>query len=134
MLDNKYQLVNILGNGGSAKVFLAKNESGDKCAVKIIDNSKKFAPRAAMRIVHKEHEALQYLSDHPNIIKSLGFSTNGVLTHGNKSEHVMYNVLECAENGTIADYIRNTGPIEESIASFFCYQICHAVNHMHCNQ
>lgn len=43
----------------------------------------------------------------------------------------MYNALEYAQNGAFSTYIRQTGPLEESLARMFAFQICSAIAHMH---
>lgn len=131
MIDNKYKLVNILGSGGSAKVFLAEDTEWNKVAVKVIHGDQKFAKVAAANLVQKEHDVLQFLEGHPNILKSLCYNINGVISNQDKSEGIMYNVLEHAENGALSNFIRYTGPLEEEIGRFFSYQICHALKYMH---
>jgi serine/threonine protein kinase len=37
MIDNEFTLINILGKGGSSKVFLAENSLGERCAIKILE-------------------------------------------------------------------------------------------------
>ena len=43
----------------------------------------------------------------------------------------MYNVIEYAENGSLANIIRQTGALSEEVAKFYFMQICNAVNCIH---
>ena len=50
---------------------------------------------------------------------------------GNHSEPVMYNVLEYAEHGSLCNFIKYTGPLEEEVVRLYFLQILDAVNFMH---
>lgn len=106
MIDNNFSIINVLGQGGSSKVFLAEDTLYNKYAIKVIRSDRKFAKAAGMKMLAQEHNVLQHFADHPNIIKSLNVSANGVVTHQGESESIMYNVLEYAPNGALSEYIR----------------------------
>lgn len=133
MIDNKYELTNVLGKGGSAKVFLAKNRDGQQVAVKVIAPGKQISRRAAQFITSTEHAILSRLNDHPNVIKAIECNTDGVVEFDGKKEIVSYNVLEYAENGVLSNYVRICGPMEEEIARFFGVQLAYAISYMHNN-
>lgn len=48
-----------------------------------------------------------------------------------ENESIMYSVLEYAEHGSISNFVRFTGGIEERISKFFMLQICHAIEFIH---
>lgn len=48
-----------------------------------------------------------------------------------KTERIVFNILEYAENGALSDYIRYCGHLEEQLVPFLMFQICHAVGHLH---
>lgn len=131
MIDNEFKIISVLGKGASSKVFLAQDSLNTKYAIKVIRNDRKFAQKFAMKMLNQEHNLLQQLSDHPNIIKSLSLATNGFVVHNGEAESIMYNVLEHATNGSLADYIRCCGQIEETLVSFFMLQLSHAVEYVH---
>lgn len=131
MIDNEFKINSVLGKGASSKVFLAQDSLNTKYAIKVIRNDRKFAQKSAMKMLNQEHNLLQQLSDHPNIIKSLSLATNGFVVHDGETENIMYNVLEHAANGALADYIRCCGQIEETLVPFFMLQLCHAVEYVH---
>ena len=119
------------GKGGSSKVFQAQDQMGNMWAVKVIRKDKGYDYDMSWRMLMREHELLQKLSSHPNIINSLGMDLNGSLDCNEKSESIVYNVLEFAKNGVLSYYIRHTGAIEESISKFFALQIWSAIEFIH---
>lgn len=123
--------MNIIGKGGSSKVFLSKDRSGHKVVLKVLRKDKKYTRHAAEEMLNREHYLLQKLHTHPNIIDSYGVNVNGVATLNGEDEDIMYSMLEYAEHGSISNFVRYTGCIEESIAKFFMLQICHAVEFIH---
>jgi serine/threonine protein kinase len=69
MIAKKFKISGVLGQGGSAKVFLVTDEHDNKFAMKVVANSKHFSNNAAMRVLAHEVSILQQASDHPNIIQ-----------------------------------------------------------------
>ncbi|CAI2381197.1 unnamed protein product [Moneuplotes crassus] len=131
MIDNTFELKKILGKGGSSKVFLATDAAQMQVAIKTMRKDKKYSQQVIETLVKREADMLSTLEGHPNIIRCMGSELNGTFTMHNKSEPVVYNVLEYAENGAFSAFVRSTGPIEEQIARLFTAQVCSAVNHMH---
>lgn len=131
MIDNQFVLSKVLGKGGSSKVFLAQDSENNKWAIKAIRKDKGIIQEAAAAMLVREHELLQKLSDHPNIIKSYKVNLDGMVQAGEDTESVMYNVLEYAKHGALSNFIRYTGGIEESISRLFALQICNALKYIH---
>jgi serine/threonine protein kinase len=122
MIDNEFEISKLIGMGGSSKVFLAQNSFGQKVAIKAIRKDKNYTKAAAAAMLEREHEMLQKLEDHPNVIKSLGINFDGVVVLKNESESIMYNVLEYAPHGALSNFVRYTGGIEEEIARLYVLQ------------
>lgn len=131
MIDNEFVLSKVLGRGGSSKVFLAHDSLNNKCAIKAIRKDKGIQFEAAALMLQREHELLQKLSGHPNIIKSHMVNLSGVVRTDKESETVMYNVLEHAKHGALSNFVRYTGGIEEQISRLFASQICNALKYVH---
>lgn len=131
MIDCEFELLKVLGKGGSSKVFLAKDSYDYKCAIKVIRKDKNYPQQSAAAMLEREHELLQNLEGHPNIIKSYRVNLDGNVVSNNQSESIMYNILEYAKHGALSNFVRYTGPIEEEIARLFILQICNAINHIH---
>ena len=123
MIDNKFELTKILGKGGSSKVFLAHDCEGNRVALKAIRKDKKYSQAAASAMVEREHEMLQKLEGHPNVIRSFGVNLDGVLSANEQTENIMYSVIELAKNGALSNFVRYTGGIEEEIARLYAHQI-----------
>ena len=131
MIDNKYTILKSLGYGCSSKVFLVKDLFGEKFAAKVVRKDKQYEDSFAKWFMKNEHELLWKFQDHPNIINSFITNGEGVYESKGKTENIIYNLIEYAPNSTLAEYIRNTGPVEEEIARFFITQLCHAISLMH---
>lgn len=78
MLDNKYRLLEVIGLGGSSRVFKAINAEGHEYAIKTIRPEKKYADSMAAYLVNREYENLKVLEGHPNLIKSYDMNFSGV--------------------------------------------------------
>ena len=131
MIDNKFELVKVLGKGGSSKVFLARDSQNNKWAIKVIRKDKECLKNNAATMLQREHELLSQLNDHPNIIKSHQLNWEGILESGSESESIMYIALEYARHGSLSSFIRHTGCLEEEIARFFAFQLWHAIAYLH---
>mmetsp|Transcript_29709 Transcript_29709/g.26293 ORF Transcript_29709/g.26293 Transcript_29709/m.26293 type:complete len:207 (+) Transcript_29709:277-897(+) len=131
MLDNKFALLEPIGQGGSSNVYRAQDNENNEYAIKMIRKDKKYHTKLATHMLHKEHHTLLMLEGHPNLIKSVGVNVFGKLDKGDQVEDCMYQVIELAGNGAISNFVRKTGPLEEELTRFFMIQILHAVSHMH---
>jgi serine/threonine protein kinase len=72
--------------------------------------------------------------DHPNIYKILGVG-DGELDpqNGEKAYHVLFILMEYAENGELFDLISSTGRFSEDVARHFFIQLLDSLNYMHNN-
>lgn len=131
MIDNQFEIIKVLGKGGSSKVFLARDALDNKCAIKVIRKDKECLKYNASAMLQREHDLLWQLNEHPNIIKSLFLNCEGTLESGSESESVMYLALEYARHGALSSFIKYTGCLEEEIARFFAFQVWHAVAYVH---
>ena len=131
MIDDRFYFVNYIGKGGSSKVFFAKDFNGNKFVLKVLRKDKNYDRNTAAEILYNEHQILEKLQLHPNIINSYGVQLDGIAKMGDEKEPIMYSVLEFAEHGSISNFVRYTGPIEERIAKFFFLQMCHAIEFIH---
>ena len=134
---------NILGIGGNSIVYLVNDRNNTKYALKTIRQDKKFNRRQASCILMKEVMTLKAIGPHPNIIgqidkincnMEIDASTSqlsGSPLIDGKVVPSMASAFEYASNGTLASFIKQTGPFEEEVARFFMLQLIHAVNHIH---
>lgn len=131
MIDNKYQLVQKLGKGGSSDVFLAKNSEGSEFAIKIIRKEKDKPTHGCVSELQKEQLVMEMVNAHPNILKCHDFTLDGFIIVNRKIAKINYNVLEFGKNGTLSANIRRNGGFSEHLTRFYASQVCSAVMYMH---
>ena len=132
ILDQNISIKKNIGQGASSKVYLGVDKDQHKYAVKILRKEKGYSYEQGANIIVKEHKLLQNLKGHPNILKPYSFNLDGIIdVAGNIEKDIMYNVLEFADNGSLAFFIRMTGHLEEEIARFQFRQLAHATEFIH---
>lgn len=131
MIDNRFKLIKQLGRGCSSRVFLVEDGYQNTAAVKAIRNDKGYDDEVAASLLKREHDLLQKMKSHPNIINSYYTKLEGEISYNYNIENIMYNVIEYAENGSLADFIAYTGGIEENACRLFMAQMGDAVKFIH---
>lgn len=122
MLDNRYEILDVVGSGGMAVVYKARCHRLNRLvAVKILKNE--LAQDAELRRrFHDESQAVAMLS-HPNIVAVYDVS---------KSDDVEYIVMELIDGITLKQYMQQRGgvlPWREAL--HFITQIVKALGHAH---
>jgi serine/threonine protein kinase/ankyrin repeat protein len=125
LLDGKYEIEELCGRGGMGAVYRATHVgTGRRVAVKVI------APELAgdsefIERFRREAKTIGLLR-HPNIVNVTDFGVTGA---GNQT--AAYLVMEYLEGHTLADRLKNRGPmpINETIAVLS--QICSAMDEAH---
>ena len=153
---NTFVVKHMLGQGGSSRVLKCQDLENNEYALKVIKNEKNFSKTKVDKMLCKEFCIAQMLGDHPNVLKCFASVTDAGVTNflmpskgtedsnsaGSTVNHtgevnivhnIKYNILEVADNGSLAKFIRHTGPLEEDIAKFMFFQLASAVKHMHEN-
>lgn len=120
-LDGRYEITELIGEGGMADVYKAIDVVDKKTiAVKIL--KKEFAESEEfLRRFRNESKAISVLS-HPNIVKiyDVGFS-----------EKIQYIVMEYIDGITLKEYIENERVLSWKDAVHFVTQILRALQHAH---
>ncbi len=120
-LDGRYEITELIGEGGMADVYKAVDVVDHKnIAVKIL--KKEFAESEEfLRRFRNESKAIAVLS-HPNIVKiyDVGFS-----------EKIQYIVMEYIDGITLKEYIENERVLSWKDAVHFVIQILRALQHAH---
>lgn len=120
-LDGRYELTELIGEGGMADVYKAVDVVDNKTvAVKIL--KKEFAESEEfLRRFRNESKAIAVLS-HPNIVKiyDVGFS-----------EKIQFIVMEYIDGITLKEYIENEHVLDWKDAVHFVIQILRALQHAH---
>lgn len=123
MIDNTFYLNELMGIGGSSKVYSANSNDGNEYALKIIRKDKGYSDSLAKKLVENEHLVMNQLGNHPNLVNCIGSNTEGIANLADGQHIIRYLVLEKCKNGALSTIIRHTGPLEEQIAKFLFMQL-----------
>lgn len=121
LLDNRYEILEVIGTGGMAVVYRALDHRLNRAvAVKILkdDFSKNDEFR---RRFHAESQAVAMLS-HPNIVSVYDVS---------HSENADYIVMELIEGISLKQYLEKKGNLNWRETLHFSMQIAKALDHAH---
>ena len=121
MLDNRYEILEVIGQGGMAVVFKAKCHRLNRLvAVKVL--KPELADDAEFRRrFHDESQAVAMLS-HPNIVSVYDVSKGGDLE---------YIVMELIDGITLKQYMERRGQLNWREALHFITQIMKGLSHAH---
>lgn len=140
VLDDKYYLEKIIGNGLTSKVFLASDikDCLKKYAIKILTH-KRFidsfkAEKKAIDLLTNYQERSQ-VNCFKNIVKQYDIKL-GVLVEGRNELKVIYTVSEYESKGELFDFIKNKNFSEKSARTLFLnilqsVQMCHHAGFCH---
>lgn len=120
-LDGRYELLELIGVGGMADIYKAKDIAEDRTvAVKILKNEF-AASEDFLRRFRNESKAIALLS-HPNIVKiyDVGFT-----------DKIQYIVMEYIDGITLTEYIERQGVLKWRDAIHFTTQVLRALQHAH---
>ena len=121
MLDNRYEILEVIGTGGMAVVFKAKCHRLNRLvAVKVL--KKDLSEDAEFRRrFHDESQAVAMLS-HPNIVAVYDVSRGGDMD---------YIVMELIDGITLKQYMERRGRLNWPEALHFITQIMKGLSHAH---
>ncbi|MBR5094273.1 MAG: Stk1 family PASTA domain-containing Ser/Thr kinase [Oscillospiraceae bacterium] len=121
VLEDRYELIEHIGEGGMAVVYKAKDLRLDRLvAVKIMRPEMARQDEFRQRFYAESH-AVAMLSD-PNIVAVFDVS---------HEQDIEYIVMELVQGITLKDYMIQKGPIPWKQAVYFAKQICRALIHAH---
>ena len=121
LLDNRYEILELVGTGGMAKVYKARDHRLNRLvAIKIL--REELAQDAEFRRrFHDESQAVAMLS-HPNIVAVYDVS---------RSSELEYIVMELIDGITLKQYMQKKGKLNWREALHFIIQITKALGHAH---
>lgn len=121
LLDNRYEILQVIGTGGMAVVYKALcHRLNRHVAVKILKDE--YAKDEEFRNrFHSESHAVAMLS-HPNIVAVYDVS---------RSNSVEYIVMELIDGMTLKQYMERRGTLSQKEAIHFITQILKALSHAH---
>ncbi|MEG2429117.1 MAG: Stk1 family PASTA domain-containing Ser/Thr kinase, partial [Oscillospiraceae bacterium] len=122
-LEGRYELLELIGFGGMAIVFKAKDILEDKfVAIKILKDEY-LSSEDFKRRFRNESKAIAVLS-HPSIVKVFDV---------NFSDNIQYIVMEYIDGITLKEYIGQQGKVNWKESIHFTVQILRALQHAHDN-
>ncbi len=124
ILGNRYKIIDKIGTGGMADVYLAiDKEQNKKVAIKVLHrqyvNDNEFVKR-----FRREAQASSSLS-HKNIVAIFDIS---------EEEDMYYIVMEYVEGYTLKELLKRKGFLDVEEALDIAIQICNALDHAHENK
>ena len=123
LLDNRYEILEVIGNGGMAVVYKARCHRLNRLvAIKILKNDY-LEDEDFRRRFHAESQAVAMLS-HPNIVAVYDVSTSVSL-------EADYIVMELIEGITLKQYMEKKGFLNWKETLHFAMQIAKALEHAH---
>ena len=121
LLDNRYEILEVLGVGGMAVVYKARcHRLNRMVAIKILKDDN-LGDEDFRRRFHAESQAVAMLS-HPNIVSVYDVSTSIMAD---------YIVMELIEGITLKDYMQTKGTLNWKETLHFGIQIAKALEHAH---
>lgn len=121
MLDNRYEILEVIGTGGMAVVYKAKCHRLNRyVAIKVLKDEYAQDEEFRQRF-HDESQSVAMLS-HPNIVAVYDVSRSG---------NIDYIVMELIEGITLKEYLARRGPLSWQEVTFFSMQIAKALEHAH---
>jgi serine/threonine protein kinase len=117
----QYQITGLLGKGGMATVYRARQLTVDRdVAIKVIETNLTANPEFTIRF---EREAKTIASlNHPFILKLFDFGSQ---------DNLLYLVMELHTGGSLADRLRERGPLEPEEVLRYIEQISKALDYAH---
>ncbi|KAJ3398974.1 hypothetical protein CcCBS67573_g06720 [Chytriomyces confervae] len=117
-----YRLVELLGAGGSGRVWRALNHAQESVAIKAVDITRQMELGEMMHLRHEVR--FLKLMRHPNIVRMIdAVETNDSLSI----------VMQHVPGGQLYDHVLSRGCLSDIEAQGLFTQILHAVNYCHQN-
>jgi len=113
----KYRIIEPLGSGGFATVYLAEDTWIDK--------------RVALKVPHRQNLDFGELLKEPRLLASLSHPNIVMVMTAEKQDNVFFIVMEYVPGDTLETIIVERGPLELMRALDYTAQICNAVEHAH---
>ena len=111
-----------LGVGASCKVKLARDNEGNRYAIKILKQNKQLKS-----FIEAEVETLRTIN-HPHIVNLI---ESGEGLKGESMTPFQYILLELVNGGCLFDYVAHAGRFEEKYARHYFNQLLSGLNHIH---
>ena len=121
MLDDRYEILEVIGTGGMAVVYKALCHRLNRLVALKVLKDENLQDEDFRRRFHAEGQAVAMLS-HPNIVSVYDVSC---------TDTVDYIVMELIEGITLKQYIEKKGALNANETLHFANQIAKALEHAH---
>jgi Serine/threonine protein kinase len=116
----KYQILGLLGKGGSAKVYLAEHI--------------KLKSLRAIKFISKNHPLYELQCKEAILLKNLKHSLIPIIYDIEENEDGSYIIEQYVEGETLNNIISKKGPFREDIIIQFGLQLCDLIQYLHSAQ
>ena len=124
IVDNRYRLIEPLGSGGMAEVYLAHDEVLDRNVALKILRSQYASDEEFVERFRREAQSAARLS-HPNIVS--------IYDRGRSEDGAYYIAMEYVPRGTLKDRILRDGALKPGVATGVALQVADALSVAHEN-
>ena len=114
---SKYTIIRKLGSGANASVYLVWYE--------------RIAQYRAVKVIHKEKECMQTVSQEADILKRLKHPGIPVIYDIEEDEQNFYLIMEYMEGETVLSYYQKNRPIREQTIIKLAIQLCELIEYLH---
>jgi serine/threonine protein kinase len=122
VLGGRYQLLEVLGEGGMSAVFLSRHRELDQLvAIKVLRFDRSAGDDSLKRFLQEAKATFQL--NHPNLIRLLDFSSG--------EEDLPYLVMEYVSGKTLAELLRERGRLEVQEFVDIFSQVCDGLSYAH---
>lgn len=123
VIDNKYSIDSLMGEGGMGKVFRVKHtQLGKTFALKLMHLDRMEMDPTLVAKFKREAKTLATI-DHPNVVM--------ITDYGVSADRYPYIVMEYIEGITLRTYLNQYGKLEEHEAMLIAKQICSGLHEAH---
>jgi eukaryotic-like serine/threonine-protein kinase len=121
LAGGRYRTQELLGRGGMASVYLARDGELDRpVAVKVLAEHLADTPGFRERFLREAKLAAQL--SHPNVVQVFDVGEH---------DGVPFIVMECVEGSTLAEELKQRGPLDLAEVVDLALQICGGLEHAH---
>jgi len=116
----EYQLLDRVGEGGTAMVYRAEHPERGKCAVKILKPRLRNDDNARKRFLRESEYGARVV--HPSVVQTYDYG---------ETDGLYYLALEWAEGEPLSDFVHRTGKLSPSLVSHIVTQLAGALRAAH---
>ena len=113
----KYKILDLLGSGGTAKVYLAEHI--------------KLKSYRAIKFISKNHPLYELQLNEAFVLKNLRHSCIPIIYDIEESEEGSYIVEQYLEGETLREFVKDKGALREDILINFGLQLCDLIQYLH---